>query len=162
MPTHGITDPAITLGCAGGLVTVTASVLEADAPQFVFAVTVTLPLVADVVVVNEAVVEVPDHPPGRVHVYDVAPLTGVMLYVWLVPLHTAALPLMGPGTAGTPVEATARLCGALEPQAFVAITVIVPLPVPTVADKLFVVDVPPQPAGSVHVYDVADGTAVTP
>ena len=46
----------------------------------------------------------------------------------------------------------------LVPQAFVAVTVMLPLPPFAVVLIEFVVDVPVQPPGNVQVYDVAPGT----
>lgn len=138
------------LGCTGGEVTVTANVLEAEAPQLLFAVAVTFPLVADRVVVSVLVEEVPVHPDGVVQVYDVAPVTGAMLYVWLMPLHTLALPAMAPGTAGIPIGVTASVCVIPEPQAFTAVTVTFPLADVVVADSRAVVDEPVHPTGIVQ------------
>jgi hypothetical protein len=47
------------------------------------------------------------------------------------------------------------------PQELFAVTVIFPLVELTVTEILLVVDVPVQPPGNVHVYDVAPATAVT-
>ena len=60
--------------------------------------------------------EFPDQPPGRVHVYEVAPATGVMLYVCCTPLHTATAPAIGPGDAGALPEFTVSVCGVEVPQ----------------------------------------------
>ena len=59
-----------------------------------------LPLVALEVVVIEVVEDVPDQPPGKVHVYDVAPATGEILYVLDVPEQIAVFPVINPGWAG--------------------------------------------------------------
>ena len=64
------------------------------------------------------------------------------------------------GIAGTVFIVIASVCGALAPQALFAVTEIVPPAAPTVAETEFVVDVPLQPPGNVHVYEVAVGTAV--
>jgi hypothetical protein len=93
--------PLIVPGCAGTEVVVTASVCAVLLPQVFDAVTETFPLVEPVVTVMEFVVEVPVHPEGNVHAYAVAPDTAAMEYVCAVPEHTAALPLIVPGCAGT-------------------------------------------------------------
>lgn len=50
----------------------------------------------------------------------------------------------------------------LEPQALLAVTDTVPLLVPVVTEITFVVEAPVHPEGSVHVYDVAPLTGLTP
>jgi hypothetical protein len=79
------------------LETVTARVLAELAPQELFAVMDTLPLLAPTVAVIEVEVELPVHPTGSDHVYDVAPLTGSMLYVSEPVWQTAASPVIEPG-----------------------------------------------------------------
>ena len=66
-------------GCPGSAVTVTPKVLTTLEPHELFAVTETLPLLAPAVVVIDVVVEVPLHPEGNVHVYEVAPVTADIL-----------------------------------------------------------------------------------
>ena len=61
------------------MVTVTGNVWAVPEPQVLFAVTETVPPVAPAVAVIEVEVEVPVHPGGRVHVYEVAPETADML-----------------------------------------------------------------------------------
>ncbi len=56
---------------------VTASVRGVDEPHELLAVTDTVPLFAPVVAVIEFMVDVPVHPFGNVHVYEVAPGTAV-------------------------------------------------------------------------------------
>ena len=51
---------------------------------------------------------------------------------------------------------------ALLPQLLFAFTDKVPLAAPGVAVIELLVDVPVQPEGKIHVYDVAPGTAITP
>ena len=58
---------------------------------------------------------------------------------------------MVPGVAGTVEDVTARLVTGDEPQALLALTVMLPLLVPVVTLMLFVVEVPVQPLGKVHV-----------
>jgi hypothetical protein len=65
-------------GVAGNEFTVTASDWAVEEPQVLFAVTVILPPVLLAVVVILVVVDVPDHPEGNVHVYEVAPFTAVI------------------------------------------------------------------------------------
>jgi hypothetical protein len=58
--------------------TVMLKLCTALLPQELLAFTVIVPLVEFVVVVIEFVVEVPVHPEGNVHVYDVAPETAAI------------------------------------------------------------------------------------
>jgi hypothetical protein len=58
---------------------VTFSVRAVPGPQELFAETVTSPLVAPGVTFIDVEVELPVHPDGNVHVYEVAPVTGDML-----------------------------------------------------------------------------------
>jgi hypothetical protein len=60
---------------AGGVVTVTASVLTGPAPHALLALTEIVPPVVPAVVEMEVDVDDPDQPDGSVHVYEVAPLT---------------------------------------------------------------------------------------
>ena len=57
------------------MLTVTLKVLAVPEPHELFAVTETLPLLAPTVAVIDVVVEVPLHPDGNVHAYEVAPVT---------------------------------------------------------------------------------------
>jgi hypothetical protein len=66
-------------------------------------------------------------------------------------LHTDALPVIVPGVAGMLIEVTSSVCGADEPQALFAVTVIVPLRELAVVVMFLVAEVPVQPPGSVHV-----------
>jgi hypothetical protein len=70
--------PEIVPGCGGTGLTVTANVCGILLPQPLFAVTETLPLFAPTIAVIEVVADVPVHPVGNVHVYDVAPVTGLI------------------------------------------------------------------------------------
>jgi hypothetical protein len=72
-------------GCAGPVIGFTASVAAVELPQALLATTLTLPAVNVGVAEMLVVVEVPVQPPGKVHVYDVAPATAAMLYVVAVP-----------------------------------------------------------------------------
>lgn len=80
-----------------------------------------------------------------------APLTAEIEYVFDVPEHTVALPVMVPGCAGTGFTVIVNDCIEEEPQLLLAVTVIFPLEVPAVAVIVFVVEVPVHPDGSVHV-----------
>lgn len=69
---------------------------------------------------------------------------------------------MVPGVFGIPAAAfTARIRGLLVPQSFFAATVIFPLDVPVVTDMEFVLLLPVQPEGKVHIYSVALESLVT-
>ena len=61
------------------------------------------------------------------------------------------LPLIVPGVAGAFIETTANVCAADEPQALLAVTVMLPLVAFAAVVIDAVVDVPVQPLGSVHV-----------
>ena len=59
---------------------------------------------------------------------------------------------MEPGVAGiAEFTVTVMVCGNEEPHALLAVTDILPLLIPAVALMEFVVDVPVQPVGNVHV-----------
>ena len=64
------------------------------------AVTLIVPPVLPVVTLIVFVVELPDHPEGKVHAYEVAPATGMMVYVCDVPVHGEAAPEIFPGCNG--------------------------------------------------------------
>jgi hypothetical protein len=59
--------------------TVTARILGPLVPQSFFAATDMSPLTEPGVTVIELVAEVPVHPPGRVHIYEVAPVIAATL-----------------------------------------------------------------------------------
>ena len=61
------------------------------------------------------------------------------------------VPDIVPGVAGIVFTATANVCGALFPHELFAVTVIFPDVALAVVVMLFVVDVPVQPPGKVHV-----------
>lgn len=65
--------------------------------------------------------------------------------------HPLSTPVILPNVPGGEAIVTASVCAVLLPQALLAVTVIVPGPVPCVACILVVVDVPDQPPGNVHV-----------
>lgn len=74
-----------------------ASVCVALLPQPLLAVTEIVPPV--VLDVAEMLVEldVPVQPPGNVHVYEVAPATDAILYVFVVPAQIVEVPEIVPG-----------------------------------------------------------------
>jgi hypothetical protein len=71
--------PVIGPGCGNIFDTNKLNVLAVPEPQALFAMTEILPPVAPTVTVIETEVEVPVHPEGRAHVYEVAPVTAEML-----------------------------------------------------------------------------------
>lgn len=137
-------------GVAGVPPTLTASDAGADVPQRVVAVTLMFPPAPPAVTVMLFVVEAPVQPVGNVHVYPVAPPTAAMLYVCVVPVHTAVAPLMFPGAPGAAPEVTASEDGAVVPQLPDAVTEIVPPAVVGVTVMEEAVEVPVQPVGNVH------------
>ena len=122
-----------------------------DDPQLLFAETLIFPLVELAVAVMDVEKELPDQPEGNVQVYEVAPATGVMLYILVLPSQTDAEPLMLPGVAGMVLTVTLWVSTADEPQALLAITVIFPVVDPAVVVIDVVVEVPDQPEGKVQV-----------
>jgi hypothetical protein len=56
--------------------------------------------VALAIEVIEVEFELPLHPDGNVQVYDVAPATAAILYVWDTPWQTAVLPAIETGCPG--------------------------------------------------------------
>jgi hypothetical protein len=74
-----------------------------------------------------------------------------MLYVLDEFLHTEILPLIVPGVGGAVINATASVCAEEVPQSLLAVTVIFPGVALAVAVIEFVVEVPVQPDGKVHV-----------
>ena len=109
------------------------------------------PLVALAVALIEFVVDVPVQPPGNVQVYDVAPATAVIEYVFVVPEQIVTVPEIVPGVVGIVFTTTANVCALEFPQALFAVTVMFPEVALAVALIEFVVDVPVQPPGIVHV-----------
>ena len=101
LPEQIVVVPLIALGATGTtFITVIFNVRGEDEPQELFAVTAMFPPVAVAVALIEDVVEEPDQPEGNVQVYEVAPATPAMLYVFKLPMHTVVLPLMIPGVVG--------------------------------------------------------------
>jgi hypothetical protein len=104
-------------------------------------------------------VELPFHPEGNDQVYDVAPVTAAILYVWDAPWHTVELPEIIPGCPGSAVTVTLMVLAVPEPQELFAITEIVPPVAPGAAKIDVVVELPLHPEGNDHVYEVAPDTA---
>jgi hypothetical protein len=106
---------------------------------------------------------VPLQPEGSVHTYDVAPLTGAMLYVRSEFVQAVSLPLITPGLARLEMMLTARFAVELAgPQPFSVRTRSVPEVVILVIliEGVAVVSVLPdaellQPAGIVQMYELA-------
>jgi hypothetical protein len=158
-PEHGVAEPVIVPGAVMDPLIVTANVAAVDVPHAFVAVTVTLPDVALAVVEMLVVVEVPVQPPGKVHVYEVAPATAAILYVLADPEHTVVFPVIVPGVAGAEPGVTAKVLAVEVPHVLVAVTLTLPAVALGVAEILVVVEVPVQPPGKVHVYEVAPATA---
>jgi hypothetical protein len=96
-----IAVPLIAPGVAGTEVVIfTAKVCAVEFPQVLLAVTDTVPLVELVVAIMLLVADVPVHPPGSDHVYEVAPLTEDTEKVSKPPLQTFVVPLIAPGVPG--------------------------------------------------------------
>ena len=160
LPLQKVAVPLIVPGVAGGVLTVTASVAGAELPQVLFAVTDTVPPPEPAVVCMTLVRDVPVQPPGSDHVYDVAPPTLAIENVSRPPLQTVAVPVIAPGVAGAEPNDTTSVAGLELPQVLLAVTETVPPLEPATVFIVLVVDVPVQPTGSDHVYDVAPPTAV--
>jgi hypothetical protein len=136
--------------------TVTGSVPAVLCPQPFTARTVICPepmLAAVVLIVF--VVLVPTHPEGSVQIYDVAPPTGRIEYVWAVFPQIWVLPVTVPGGLGAlPGEMLRVRAMEIGPQGVVTCTEIVAgvVPGPGVTVIVFELEKPVQPGGSVHVY----------
>ena len=78
-----------------------------------------------------------------------------------MPSQIVVVPEIVPGTAGIVFTVTTKVCTDEEPQALFAFTEIVPLVGSAVVEIELVVEVPLQPDGSVHVYELAEGSFVT-
>lgn len=82
------------------LFTVTAKVTKDDDPQVLFAETEIFPPVIPATAEIELEDEEPVHPPGNVHVYEVAPGTSTMLYELELPPQTLEFPVIVTGVPG--------------------------------------------------------------
>lgn len=73
----------------------------------------------------------------------------------MLPAHTDVLPVIFVGAGGVVTGITSIVAGALLPQAFMALTAMLPgllfVNTPILEDAL----VPVQPVGNVHAYEVA-------
>jgi hypothetical protein len=78
VPSQIVVVPEILAGFEGAVLTVIAKVVEGLLPQALLAFTLILPLVVLAFVVILFVVDVPDHPPGKLQLYEVAPATVVI------------------------------------------------------------------------------------
>lgn len=79
----------------------------------------------------------------------------------LLPSQIEFDPEIIPGVVGIVFTVIAKFCADEDPHELVAITEIVPLDASGVVEIEFVGDVPLQPTGNVHVYELADGSFVT-
>lgn len=143
----------------GNAFTVTFLVAGADVPQPVAVIVIAPPPVPATALIV-VVADVPVQPLGRVHVYDVAPVTDVTENVAVAPLQRLSGPVIDAGAAVVAVIVTVLVCATELPQPLLAVTETTPAPTPATAFILAVVEVPLQPDGRVHVYDVAPFTAV--
>lgn len=149
-------DPVIAPGVGGGEPSEIVNTLGVLLPHALFAVTEMLPAEVPAISVIDVVVLVPVQP-GADHVYDVAPDTDAIEYVFVSPGQYVAEPVIVPGETGGEPSEILRTLGVLEPQILFADTDIFPAPTPAVSIIEFVVLVPVQ-LGDVHVYDVAPDT----
>ena len=147
-------------GVEGTEFTVTAKVAEEELPQVLLAMIETVPPPEPAVVLILLVVDVPVHPPGSDHVYEVAPFTAAMENVSKPPLQTEIRPVIVPGVVGAELTVTGSIAAEELPQELLAVTETVPPPEPAVPNMVLVVDEPVQPTGRDHVYEVAPLTDV--
>jgi len=147
-PWQTVVSPVIVPGWAGVVATVTLNVLAVPEPHELLAVTEMVPPDAPAVASIDVDVELPVHPEGNVHVYDVAPETAAMLYVLDEPWQTVVDPVMAPGWAGIGVTETFSILAVLDPHELLAVTEIVPPDAPAVASIDVEVELPVHPDGS--------------
>jgi hypothetical protein len=83
------------------VLTVIDRVVADEDPHELFDATLTFPLAVLAVVVILFELEVPVHPPGKLQLYEVAPATVLIEYVFVVPEHIVAVPEIVPGIDGT-------------------------------------------------------------
>src|ERR1043165_5075842 len=129
----------------------TACVWADELPQSLLATTVILPPVGPAVALRVSVEEPPDQPLGRVQVYEVAPATGEMVKVPVLPSHKLSGPLMVVGVVAVGITYTANVCAVELPQLLSAVTLMLPPVAPEVGLIEILVEVPDQPLGNVHV-----------
>jgi len=152
VPGHTAVFPEIAPGCAGNIAEVTVIVCAVLLPQVLLAFTEIMPPVDPAVAIIELVVDVPVHPAGKVHVYDVIPETVGTEYVWVVPAQAVVLPVIPEGCAGAvDVMVSAAVVSALLPQLLFALTERVPPVGPVVVVIVLPVDVPVHPDGKAQV-----------
>ena len=156
-----LSTPVIAPNVPGGEASVTASVCGELFPQKLSAVTEILPCPVPSVACMLLVVEVPLHPVGKVHVYEVAPLTAVTEKVLVLLAQTLSGPIIAAGVIGGTVSVMLVVCAVEFPQVLPAVTEMVPPPVPSVAIIELVVEVPLHPDGKIQVYEVAPVTNAT-
>lgn len=92
--------PVMLPGWAGTLETDTDKFCAGEDPHELFAITLMVPPVLPTMATIVLADEVPVHPEGRVHVYELAPATEAMLYVCTVFAHGAVAPVIFPGCSG--------------------------------------------------------------
>ena len=108
LPEQIVDVPEIAPGAAGAAFTVMVCVEADELPQTLLAVTIIFPLLALAVAAIELVVDVPLHPEGSVHVYEVAPATAGTLYDCDPPGHAVFCPSTRIGLAGVEVTLKQR------------------------------------------------------
>ena len=160
-PSHITTSPEITPGCEGSVVTETGTLRTVLLPHALLAVTDIEPDVAPGVVVMVFDCDVPVHPDGNVHVYDVAFATLAIEYVFPDPSQVDVLPAIVPGCEGTDETETAIVTGVVVKQLLLAVTETLPAEVVDVAAIEFDVELPVHPDGNAQVYVVAPATTST-
>jgi hypothetical protein len=115
------------------------------------AVTEIVPPAAPAVAVMDVEVELPLHPDGKVHIYDVAPETADILYDCDEPSQTDVAPVMVPGWEGVVITVMLSNLAVPEPHELLAVTPMDPPVEPTVAVMDVDVELPLHPDGNVHV-----------
>lgn len=136
--------PVIVPGCAGTVETPTASVCAGEEPQLLSAVIVMFPARLPTVALMELVADVPDQPPGNVHVYAVAPATETTEYDCELAEQGDTAPEIFPGCKGKlfPFGVMVSDDTPPEPHALLADTFTCPLPLPISTLIEVVVDEP--------------------